>query len=231
MAYTHIFFDLDHTIWDFDTNSRHTLEELYTKLDLPSKGVHDFELFLEKYLYHNNRLWERYHKGHIKQSELRTKRMWLTLLEFKIGDPKLAQDLSEQFLIGLPTRKQLFPDTITVLDYLKNKNYELHLITNGFDKVQHSKLQHAAISTYFGEVITSERSNSLKPAKEIFDYALQLTGATATSSIMIGDNIEADIKGAHNAGIDQIHMNHTKITTDFKATYTVYELKELYNIL
>jgi putative hydrolase of the HAD superfamily len=234
MKYKHLFFDLDHTLWDFEANSRQTLQELYHSMQLESKGVNDFNLFHKNYLVHNDKLWDRYRNGFIKVDELRWKRMWLTLLDFKVADEPLAREMGVVFLDLLPTRKILFPYTIEILDYLTGKNYRIHLITNGFEKTQHSKLQHSGLAGYFNEVITSEASNSLKPHKEIFDYAFQKTGASHKESIMIGDTIEVDILGAVNAGIDQVHVNHlTKepvLINDQLPTYTVYSLKELEDI-
>jgi putative hydrolase of the HAD superfamily len=228
--YQHLFFDLDHTLWDFDANSKLTLQELYDMLDLKSRGIDDFDLFHKNYIAHNDKLWERYRNGFIKVDELRWKRMWLTLLDFKIGDEAFAREMGIRFLDLLPTRKLLFPYTIEILDYLSEKNYRLHLITNGFEKTQHSKLKNSGIDKYFIEVITSESSNSLKPHKEIFDYAFIKTGAQKEESIMIGDSIEVDIQGAIDAGIDQVYVNHINGTPAVKPTYTVHSLKELENI-
>jgi putative hydrolase of the HAD superfamily len=235
MKYLHLFFDLDHTLWDFEANARATLLELHSSLQLKDRGVHDFELFYRNYLVHNEKLWERYRNGYIKQEELRVKRMWLTLLDFKIADDKLAEEMSIRFLDLLPTRKLLFPYTNEILKYLIDKNYSLHLITNGFEKTQHSKLKYSGLSKYFKEVITSEGSNSLKPQKEIFEYAFQKTGARPHESIMIGDTIEVDILGALNVGIDQVHVNHLTdkpvlVMDNQLPTYTVYSLKELEKI-
>lgn len=231
MKYRHLFFDLDHTLWDFDTNSRQTLEELYHALSLKDKGVYDFDLFHKNYLVHNDKLWDRYRKGYVKVDELRWKRMWLTLLDFKIGDEQFARDMGYRFLELLPTRNALFPYTVEILEYLKNKGYKLHLITNGFEKTQHFKIKNAGIDHYFIEVITSEGSNSLKPNKEIFDYAFQKTNALPEHSIMIGDSVEVDIQGAMNAGMDQVYVNHLNIEAGIRPTYTVYSLKELEKIL
>lgn len=227
--YQHLFFDLDHTLWDFDANARATLEKLHIDLNLVSKGVHDFELFHQVYLQHNDKLWERYRKGYIRQEELRLKRMWLTLLHFKIADEELSRQLSELFLQLLPARTLLFPDTLEVLQNLKDKGYALHLITNGFEKVQRSKLQHSGLAPFFREVITSECSNSLKPQKEIFDFALQRAGARPENSIMIGDSLEIDVAGALNAGMDAVHVrfNDKEKEKTIQATYTVTSLKEL----
>lgn len=230
MKYRHLFFDLDHTLWDFETNARETLQELYLLNGLEVKGIHDFDLFFRRYSFHNERLWSRYTKGFIKQEELRWKRMWLSLLDFKIADESLSKEMAVQFLERLPFRKNLFPYTVEILDYLKAKGYRLHLLTNGFDKVQHSKLQSSNLQNYFTEVITSEASNSLKPNKEIFEFALQKCKTCKGECIMIGDNLDADIQGAINAGIDTVFVNHLGIETAIHPTFTVHHLKELEEI-
>ena len=169
---------------------------------MQERGVDDFEKFNRHYQVHNEKLWGRYRKGFIKTEELRWKRMWLTLLEFKIGDEKLAREMGVVFLDLLPTRTLLFPHAVEILHYLTGKNYILHLITNGFEKTQHAKLKNSGLDGFFKEVITSEGSNSLKPHKAIFDYALQKTNAGAEESIMLGDDIDVDIAGARDAGLD-----------------------------
>ncbi len=228
--YHNLFFDLDHTLWDFEANARVTLLELYDLLHLRERGVHDFDLFYKNYLVHNEILWEHYRKGFIKQDELRVKRMRLALLDFKIADEAVAHEMNVRFLDLLPTRTILFPDALEILQYLTEKKYELHLITNGFEITQHSKLKYSGLDKFFKEVITSEGSNSLKPNKEIFDFAFAKTGAKPHESIMLGDNIEVDILGAMNAGIDQVFINHNNIVININPTYTVNTLKELEEI-
>lgn len=230
MKYKHLFFDLDHTLWDFDTNAKLTLLELYENLSLKERGITDFELFYKNYLQHNTNLWARYRKGFIQQSELRIKRMRLSLLDFKIADEPLADTMSRRFLELLPTRNALFPYAIEILEYLIAKDYSLHLITNGFEEVQHQKLHHSNIKGYFSEVITSEGSNSLKPSREIFHYALAAAKAGLSESIMLGDDLEADIIGASKAGMDQVYINHTNKISDFTPTFIVHHLKELEEI-
>jgi len=230
MRYRHLFFDLDHTIWDFDVNSREALLDIYHSLSLDRAGVDDFDRFHKLYLGHNERLWDRYRKGQMKVDELRWKRMFLSLLEFRNGDEELARRMGIEFLEVLPTKKALFPDTLPVLDYLTERGYALHLITNGFEKTQLHKLNSSGIAKYFREVITSESSNSLKPHRDIFDFALSKTGAVLSESVMIGDSPEVDILGAREAGMDQVFVNHTGLSTPVEATYTVTSLKELMEI-
>ena len=231
MKYQHLFFDLDHTLWDFDANSRLTLEQLYVEMNLREKGIHDFDGFHKTYLVHNDRLWDRYRKGTIRVDELRWKRFYWALVDFQVTNEALSKEIAKLFLDNLPNRTLLFPDTREMLLYLKEKGYTLHLITNGFEEVQWGKLRNSGIDHFFTEVITSEGSNSLKPHKEIFDYALTKANAFSHQSIMIGDDPEVDIKGAMNAGLDQVFVNHTGKKIDFFPTHTIHELKELKQIV
>jgi len=228
--YKHLFFDLDHTLWDFDKNSELTLRQLYDEYDLGNKGVDDFSQFFSNYNVHNDKLWERFRQGFIKRDELRWKRMWLTLLDFKIGDTSLAHELSTAYLEILPTQSTLMPYAKEVLEHYKDKCV-LHLITNGFESTQWLKLQYSGISFYFNEVITSEKSNALKPNREIFDYALRATGALVENSIMIGDALEIDILGASNAGWDQVYYNPKKNAHTQSPTYEIHELNALLTII
>ncbi|MBL0134681.1 MAG: hypothetical protein IPP79_12065, partial [Chitinophagaceae bacterium] len=122
-----------------------------------NRGIDDFDRFHKCYLEHNEKMWDRYRKGFIKVDELRWKRFWLTLLDFKIGDEKLARQMAVEFLDLLPTRTALFPDTFTVLDYLKDKGYTMHLSTNGFEKHNIANWKYSGIASYFVEVITKRR--------------------------------------------------------------------------
>lgn len=228
--YKHLFFDLDHTLWDFDANAKETLAELYSFFELKNRINAAFEDFYPKYLFHNEVLWDRYHKGLISSEELKWKRMWRTMLDFKIADDALARDMSGKFLEILPTKKLLFPHTIEILNYLTKKKYSLHLITNGFEKTQWNKLNNSGLNGYFKEVITSEGSNSLKPKKEIFDFALNKAKASLGESIMIGDNLDADIQGAINAGMDTVFVNHINAVPKISPTYTVTHLNQLEGI-
>jgi putative hydrolase of the HAD superfamily len=231
MAYKDLFFDLDHTLWDFETNSKETIQELYNTHRLVDLGIVDFDGFYSTYSAHNHRLWDRYTKGFIKQEELRWKRVYLSLLDFKVANEPLAKEMSQAYLEILPNKKHLFPYTIEILDYLKQKEYKMHLITNGFESVQFKKIKNSGLADYFIEVITSEASNSLKPQKEIFEYALKNAKASVEKSMMIGDNEFADIQGGINMGMDTVFVNHIQAIPTIPATYTITHLKELETIL
>ena len=231
LKYRHLFFDLDHTLWDFDSNAKESLEELYRIFDLELKLISPFDLFYTTYLRHNTILWDDYEKGFISSEDLKWKRMWRSLLDFKIGDEALAREMGAKFLEILPTKKKVFDYTFEILDYLTKKGYSIHLITNGFEKTQWSKLNNSNLAKYFSHVITSEISNSMKPQKEIFEYALKKINGNTGECIMIGDKPNADIQGAVNAGMDTIFVNYTHADCSLKPTYTIFHLKELESIL
>jgi putative hydrolase of the HAD superfamily len=227
--YKHVFFDLDHTLWDFDKNSENTLLQLFNEFNLDQMGV-SFQPFNQSYNAHNDRLWERFRKGYLKREELRWKRFWLALMDFKIADTALAHEISSAYLEILPTQQGLMPYAKEILEHCNGK-YTLHLITNGFEATQRLKIQFSGIASYFTQMITSEKSNSMKPHPDIFDYALKATGAQTDNSIMIGDALEIDVLGAHNAGWDQVYYNPMKLSHDRKPTYEVHHLNELVGIL
>lgn len=230
MKYKHLFFDLDHTLWDFDTASHRAWAKLYEQYKLSERGITDFEAFFKVYNGHNDRMWERFRAGHMKREDLRWKRIWHTLIDFKVYDTDLAHKLSKIYLEVLPTQSALMPSAKELLDHCKGR-YTLHLITNGFEETQSLKLKHAGIDSYFSEIITSEKSNSMKPHPEIFQYALQCSGASCGECLMIGDALDIDVLGAMRVGIDSVYYNPKQTLHKEKPTYEVAHLEDLMNIL
>ncbi|OSY88493.1 haloacid dehalogenase [Tenacibaculum holothuriorum] len=203
MQVKNIFFDLDHTLWDFDRNSRLTFQQIFEEQKLPI-ALHDF---LEVYIPINLSYWRLYREDKIDKKTLRYKRLKdvFDKLNFNASD-KLINTISEDYIKYLPNHNYLFEDTIEVLDYLKEK-YQLHIITNGFEEVQSLKLQKSGIAKYFKEIVTSESVGVKKPNPKIFEYALSITQAVPEESIMIGDSYEADIMGAIETGMLAIYFN------------------------
>ncbi len=228
-TYKYLFFDLDHTLWDFDRNSEAVLRQLYQEYDLAGMGIADFDEMYRSYNVHNDKLWDRYRNGYIKRDELRWKRMWLMLLDHKVADTALAHELGVAYLELLPTQTLLLPHAKELLDHCKGR-YDMHLITNGFETTQRLKLQYSGISRYFTHLITSEKSNSMKPHRDIFDYALKIAEANIEESIMIGDAVDVDILGAINAGWDTVYFNPANKPHERKPTFEVQDLKELLEI-
>ena len=232
MKYKHIFFDLDHTLWDFDTNAKESLEELFTEFALQQQGIPDFAAFYDTYFKHNEILWDRLRKGYISRKDLRSKRMWHTLLDFQITDQALSDAMGDRYLEILPLKDRLLPGAVETLDDLKRKGYPLHLITNGFEATQHLKMQSAGIQHYFDEVVTSESAGRPKPHQQIFQYALDKTGCLAVDALMIGDALEIDVLGAQQAGMDSVYYNPAvPAYNGIRPTYTIGGLSELQHIL
>jgi YjjG family noncanonical pyrimidine nucleotidase len=221
---TDVFFDLDHTLWDFEKNSALAFEIVFKMQDLEI----DMSEFLKFYVPINRQYWERYRKDEITQKQLRYGRLKDTfdLIEYTISDDVIDL-LSIEYIHYLPKYNHLFEGTIEILDYLKTK-YNLHIITNGFAEIQGNKLNNSYIAHYFKTITNSEMAGVKKPNHKIFEYALDLAGTKKENSIMIGDCIEADVQGALDAGLDAVFFNESKvsITEDIKQVNHLLELKK-----
>ena len=230
MGYLSVFFDLDHTLWDYDANSEHTLVELYEYYALFEKGIHNTRAFTQSFTNVNNHLWEAYNKNQISSQVIRENRFKMIFARFGLTDDRLADQLARDYLEICPTKGKLLPHALEVLDYLQPR-YQLFIITNGFNDVQHRKLESSGITDYFTEVITSESTGHKKPAKEIFDHALELSGHNNQEVVMVGDNLEADIKGANRSRIDTIFFNPGEISHRESVVHEIISLSELLIIL
>ncbi len=228
--YKHIFFDLDRTLWDLENNSVETLHELFEKYELKNRGVTNFDQFIKIYKGINKDLWDLYREGEITKEFLRNQRFKLTLKKFDIENAELAEKLGDYYVENSPYKKRLFPHTIEALDYLKKK-YQLHIITNGFEEVQHIKMKISGLDQYFEQVVTSEAAGAKKPRKEIFEYSLNIANAKAEESLMIGDDLAVDIIGAKNAGVDQVFVNYFEEPHEEGPTYEIKSLDTLMEIL
>ncbi len=228
--YKHVFFDLDHTLWDFETNAAETLNEIYSRFNLFEKRVPSSESFIRMYKSINERMWDDYEKRKISKEYLRTKRFYKTLLTFNVDDSALAEKIGIFYVQDCPKKKNLFPGAIEMLTYLQPK-YQLHIITNGFEEVQKIKIKTSGIGKFFNKIVISEIAGSNKPEKKIFNYALKSSGALRSESLMIGDNLGTDIIGAKNSGIDQCFFNPEKKNHLAEVTYEISSLLELKRIL
>lgn len=226
--YKHIFFDLDHTLWDYESNARETLLELHLEHELGKLNIKS-DAFIEVYALVNAELWRSYNSGKINKDDLREFRFYKTLGHLGVKDKTLSLQIEDNFLARCPLKPHVLPNSFEVLDYLI-ENYEMHIITNGFKGSTENKLSNSRLSDYFTKVITSECIGVTKPNTEIFDYALEISGAEKHSSIMIGDNLETDIKGAINTGMDHIYYNPKRKKykgIETKEISDLIELKEL----
>ena len=224
--YKHIFFDLDHTIWDFDKNAEETLHELYGKHKLSEIGLHSADLFIETYTRNNHLLWAQYHIGEISKDELREARFKKTFVELGVAPDLLPNDFEDEYVKLGPTKTNLFPHAHETLAYLQSK-YTLHLISNGFKESTEIKVAGTNLAPYFQNIIISEVVGVNKPDKAIFEYALRVADATKDESLMIGDSIEADIRGALAFGMDAIYFNPFNLEKPADVPAQITHLKEL----
>ena len=227
--YLHIFFDLDRTLWDFDSNSAETLNEIIFKYEL-DRVMDDTALLVEAYHRINLELWVLYRKGLMTKEVLRTLRFRMSLKEFGIEDEALAVKIGEEYLRMSPMKTILIPHTIDILEYLKS-NYHLHIITNGFRETQEKKLMNCSLDQYFTTMTTSETVGHNKPRQEIFHHAISSAQARKRDSLMVGDDLEVDIAGARGYGIDQVFLNRDGIRHNDPVTYEIKSLLELKDIL
>lgn len=231
MKYKHLFFDLDHTLWDFDRNSAECLEEIYHSVRLSETGISGPPAFIGTFLRINHALWDALDRGQIHHMYIRENRFRLVFEELGVICPDSHDQMGEMYLDMLPKKKHLLDGALEVLDYLRGEGYIMHIVTNGFDLIQAKKLASSGIAPYFQNVITFETANAKKPDPAIFNHAIALTGCNAAECIMIGDNWFADIQGATAVGLDTVFFNPDGKKFDGNATYEIRDLLSLKAIL
>ncbi|WP_158962468.1 YjjG family noncanonical pyrimidine nucleotidase [Myroides fluvii] len=222
---TDIFFDLDHTLWDFEKNSALAFEQVLNEMKLPFT----IEQFLNYYVSINADYWDRYSLNQISQAELRIGRIRDTFnsLAYATTTDKMLE-VGDRYLSYLPNYNHLFDGAIEILDYLQEK-YKLHIITNGFDQVQARKIKNSGMESYFQTVTNSERAGVKKPDAKIFTYALDLAQVQVKETVMIGDNLLADIEGAQKIGMDVIYYNehHRAVPATLPQVNNLLDIKSL----
>ncbi len=220
---TDVFFDLDHTLWDFDKNSELAFDKIF-RSQYPQINTAEF---IAVYSPINQACWKLYQVDQLTHEELRYKRLRdsFDVLNYTISDEEINQ-IAIDYITYLPENNQLFEGTIEILNYLSNK-YKLHIITNGFSEVQYKKINNSGLSDFFSSVTNSEMAGVKKPHPLIYEYALASANTSKNSAIMIGDCIEADIKGALDFGIEAIFFNPEKkeVPLDVPTITKLIELK------
>jgi putative hydrolase of the HAD superfamily len=223
---TDIFFDLDHTLWDFDKNSELAFERIFKE---KYQGI-STNKFVQVYAPINQACWKLYQVDQISHEELRYKRLKdsFDALDYQISDENINQ-IAIDYIDFLPLNNALFEGALELLDYLKS-NYRLHIITNGFAEVQYKKLHNSGISNYFISVTNSEMAGVKKPNPKIFEHAIAQAKTTKDKSIMIGDCIDADVKGALLFGMDAIFFNAQNATApaEIKQVKKLLDLKHYF---
>ncbi len=227
LKYKHLFFDLDHTIWDFATNEKITLTQLFHHYKL-EQYFNSFDDFFERYKPINLDLWVKYRNGEIKKYELNIGRFYNTFCTVDLDNFTMAESFASDFVSINPTQTALIPHTIEVLEYLKSR-YSMHIITNGFIETQYVKIDRSGLRPYFKKFFISEEVGFQKPKTSFFEYAINSCNARKAESLIIGDSLEADIQGAKNYGLDHVFFNPDNTPhqeTIFKEISSLLELKD-----
>ncbi len=228
--YQALFFDLDHTLWDYETNSVATLHELFDAFEIANLSDTNKDEFVSIFNKVNDKLWANFNKGHIDRDTIKNQRFVKILKHLGIKNEFLSFQLSNDYINICPTKTGLMPYTIEILEYL-HKKYPLYLLTNGFNEVQQKKISQSKIEHYFKGMVTSETSGHRKPSVEIFQYTLNLASTEPDNTVMIGDNLSADIHGAKRAQMDTIYYNPKQTAHKSTPDHEVSCLSQLTNIL
>jgi putative hydrolase of the HAD superfamily len=228
--YSHIFFDLDHTIWDFDRNAEEALNELFVLHELETLGIASAAEFITTYTRNNHALWADYHLGKIDKETLRQTRFRKTFTDLGLHPDAIPLTFEDAYVELCPTKTNLFPHAHETLSYLQQK-YKLHIISNGFESATRRKISGTGLAQYFENIIISELVGVNKPNKAIFEHALELAGAVKEESMMIGDSLEADVYGALNFGMDAIYFNPLKVDKPADVPIQIHSLDELTRLL
>ncbi len=230
LRYPHLFFDLDHTLWDFESNKNAVLQMLW-EAEICRRTAASFETFREAFDRHNEALWVLFRKGNISRAELRTRRFARALLELKIPQTRLDEQLSIQFLEALPQQTGLLPYATEVVQHCVQKGYALYIITNGFEATQRAKIERTGLGGIFKEIFSSEGCGYPKPHRAIFEAAQTFACARPAECLMIGDALEADVQGAQQAGWHQVYYNPARMAHQGSPTYEIACLSELKELL
>ncbi len=229
MKIRHLFFDLDHTLWDFERNSKICIRQIYEQHKSIFPEHVGFDLFFQNFSTINSAMWNQLDLSLITHEYLRTFRFQKVLQALNIEiDEYFSLELNQMLLDILPHQQHLMDDAFDTLEALAERDYKLHIISNGYQDIQIKKMKSGGIYHFFDQIITNDIAKARKPEKAIFDFALSRANADVSNSLMIGDNLIADIEGAKNAGLRTIYFNPEIVGNDTKS---ISELKYLLEIL
>ena len=231
MKIQHIFFDLDNTLWDHRKNAYLTLKEIFKREDITEKFNIGFEEFHTEYFTINEKLWAQIRDGEIDKEYLRKHRFYDAFLFFGVDDFELSQVFEHQFLDEILNYNDLVPGAFEILEYLSAKDYDLHILSNGFQEVTHKKCELSGIKNYFKTITSADEINIRKPHPEVYDYALKKANAQKENSIMIGDDWIADVEGGKAFGLEVVFLDVFNDNYEAENVKVIKKLKELETIL
>ena len=231
MKIQHIFFDLDNTLWDHRRNAYLTLKDIFNRQKVSDKYNLNFEDFHREYFTINERLWEQIRDGEIDKEYLRKHRFYDSFLFFGIDDFELAQLFEDNFLDEILNYNDLVEGALELLEYLSRKNYQLHILSNGFKEVTARKCELSGIKNYFKTITSADEINVRKPHREVYEYALNKAGAKKEETMMIGDDWIADVEGGKYFGLKVVFFDVFNDNYQAEGVEVIKKLAELKNLL
>lgn len=224
-----IFFDLDNTLFNTEENSHQSMQEMYDELNL-GRLFPPFDEFWRVYHECNDIIWEDYRQHKITRQQLNEKRFSWPMSLMGVVDCNLDARITEVFYKYFLKKNGVLPYTYDVLDYLKSK-YRLAILSNGTKESQIVKMENCDFNKYFEQMILSDDVGYRKPEAAIFQLAAEMMKVSLEDTIMIGDDLNADILGANNAQMDNIWLNvNNQPTENINPSYQIHSLSELKNL-
>ena len=230
MKYKHLFFDLDHTLWDYEANAAEVLAELFQRHNLDEVINSGERHFIEVFFQINDSLWDLYDRGLIHKSIIRNERFDKILDQFGVRDVDLSRKINKDFMAECPHKTNVVPGAVELLTFLK-PNFGIHIVTNGFIEVQWIKLRKSGLDRFIDQVFISEEVGAKKPEARFFEVTLGKVNCTPVESLVIGDNLNTDIKGARDYGIDHVFYNPKKVKHNHNVTWEVDHLSQIAQLL
>ena len=231
MKIQHIFFDLDNTLWDHRQNAYLTLKDIFKRENITEKFNINFEEFHQEYFTINEKLWAQIRDGEIDKDYLRKHRFYDSFLFFGIDDFELSQTFEHQFLDEILNYNDLVPGAFQILEYLSEKGYILHILSNGFQEVTHRKCELSGIKNYFKTITSADEINIRKPHSEVYEYALNKANAKSEESMMIGDDWIADVEGGRAFGLEVVFFDVFNDNFEAEGVKVIKKLDEIKNLL
>lgn len=221
-----IFFDLDDTILDFRRAEAEALSKTLLRFDLdPAPAV------LERYHVINAAQWKLLEEGKITRPQVLLGRFIILLEELGFhGSPQAVCDVYEAHLgqghFFLPGAPELLAELAP--------QYDLYLATNGTAHIQRSRLESAQIAPYFKGIFISQEMGANKPSLAFFHACFDaIPGFDPALSLMVGDSLSSDIRGARSAGLRTCWFNPhgDPPQPEIPADYEIKALEELPELL
>ena len=223
MRFQHLLFDADDTLFDFQKSAAQAFSVMCQRNDIP-EPPETYQLYDAI----NAVLWAEFEQGKISKDFVTHERYIRFLHQLKLDrDPHKC---NHDYLAALGDATFPFPHTEEVCQTLVDRGHFLYIVTNAVASVQKRRLQQCTFSHLFKDVFISEEAGAAKPSKAYFDYVCaRIPGLTPENTLVIGDSLTTDIRGANNAGLPCCWLNPKKkpAPSDLTIHYEIQQLPEL----